>query len=195
MVICCPGICILKPVFPGLSRNAPFCGFLLVNCAKKSCNSKSTPNPHNLGQCDIFAKISMPSKHFVNSMRATFHLRLWRDDIKRVCWAYKSGFIFEHLARNPRFDNVTRRPGYSRGPSGFLPVSIEGMSFFIGLFLKEKGTFGFLGALSPSKSPKSQKDLFSRKQTIKKWHSLWHSKNLRGVKNIRYGLWHCRGVE
>ena len=79
----------------------------------------------------------------------------------------KAGFIFEHLARNPRFDNVTRRPGYSRGPSGFLPVSIEGMSFFIGLFSKEKGTFGFLGALSPSKSPKSQKDLFSRKQTVK----------------------------
>ena len=23
----------------------------------------------------------------------------------------KVGFIFEHLARNPRFDNVTRRPG------------------------------------------------------------------------------------
>ena len=58
---------------------------------------------------------------------------------------------------------VTRRPRYSRGPSGFLPVAIEGMSFFIGLFLKEKGTFGFLGALSPSKSPKSQKDLFFRK--------------------------------
>ena len=79
----------------------------------------------------------------------------------------KAGFIFEHLTRNPHFDNVTRRPGYSRGPSGFLPVSTEGMSFFIGLFSKEKGTFGFLGALSPSKSPKSQKDLFSRKQTVK----------------------------
>ena len=87
----------------------------------------------------------------------------WRDLIST-----NSGFIiFEHLARNPRFDNVTRRPGYSRGPSGFLPVSIEGMSFFIGLFSKEKGTFGFLGALSPSKSPKSQKDLFSRKRTVK----------------------------
>ena len=78
-----------------------------------------------------------------------------------------TGFIFEHLTRNPRFDNVTRRPGYSRGPSGFLPVAIEGMSFFKGLFSKEKGTFGFLGAISPSKSPKSQKDLFSRKRTVK----------------------------
>ena len=28
------------------------------------------------------------------------------------------GFIFGRLARNPRFDKVTRRPGYSRGPSG-----------------------------------------------------------------------------
>ena len=42
-----------------------------------------------------------------------------------------AGFIFEHLPRDPRFDNVTRRPGYSRGPSGFLPVAIEGMSFSI----------------------------------------------------------------
>ena len=24
----------------------------------------------------------------------------------------QAGFIFEHLTRNPRFDNVTRRPGY-----------------------------------------------------------------------------------
>ena len=40
----------------------------------------------------------------------------------------REGFIFEHLTRNPRFDNVRRRPGYSRGPSGFLPVAIDGMS-------------------------------------------------------------------
>ena len=51
-----------------------------------------------------------------------------------------AGFIFEHLARDSRFDNVTRRPGYSRGRSGFLPVAIEGMSFSKGLFLKEKRT-------------------------------------------------------
>ena len=83
---------------------------------------------------------------------------------QRATWGRDiSGFIFEHLARNPRFANVTRRPTYSRGRSGFLPVAIEGMSFFIALFLKEKGTFGFLGALSPSKSPKSQKDLFFEK--------------------------------
>ena len=31
----------------------------------------------------------------------------------------KAGFIFGRLARNPRFDNVTRRPRYSRGQSGF----------------------------------------------------------------------------
>ena len=29
----------------------------------------------------------------------------------------EAGFIFEHLARNPRFVNVTRRPGCSPGPS------------------------------------------------------------------------------
>ena len=63
----------------------------------------------------------------------------------------KPGFIFEHLARDPRFDNVMRRPGYSQGPSGFLPEAIEGMSFFMGLFSKEKGTVGFLAALSPLK--------------------------------------------
>ena len=37
----------------------------------------------------------------------------------------------------------------------------EVVSFFIGLFCEEKGTFGFLGALSLSKSPKSQKGPFS----------------------------------
>ena len=83
-----------------------------------------------------------------------------------------TGFIFEHLTQDPRFDNVTRRPGYLQGPSGFLPVSIEGMSFLKGLFLKEKGTFGFLGALSPSKSPKSQKDLFLQENEPLKRHSL-----------------------
>ena len=77
------------------------------------------------------------------------------------------GFIFEHLAWNPRFDNVTRRPGHFRGPSEFLPVAIEEMSFFKGLFSKEKGTFGFLGALSPSKRPKSQKDLFRENEPLK----------------------------
>ena len=39
----------------------------------------------------------------------------------------------------------------------------EVVSFFIGLFCEEKGPFGFLGALSLSKSPKSQKDPFSNK--------------------------------
>ena len=38
------------------------------------------------------------------------------------------------FSRSVRFDNVTRRYRYSQGPSGFLPVAIEGMSFFIGLF-------------------------------------------------------------
>ena len=76
-------------------------------------------------------------------------------------------FIFEHLARNPRFDNVTRRPGYSRGPSGFLPVSIEGMSFFIGLFLKEKGTFGFLGAESAQKAQKVKRTFFRENEPLK----------------------------
>ena len=38
-------------------------------------------------------------------------------------------FIFEYLPRDPRFDNVTRRPRYERGLSGFLAVVKEGMSF------------------------------------------------------------------
>ena len=41
----------------------------------------------------------------------------------------RPGFIFGHMARNPRFDDVTRCPGYLLGPSGFLPVATEGMSF------------------------------------------------------------------
>ena len=59
----------------------------------------------------------------------------------KLAHAPGAGFIFEHLAQNPRFDNVTRRAGYSRGPSGFLPVSTEGMSFFISLLLKKKRDF------------------------------------------------------
>ena len=59
------------------------------------------------------------------------------------CLGDQAGFIFRHQVRNPRFDNVTRRPGYSQGPTGFLPTSIEGMSFFIGWFLKEKGLWAF----------------------------------------------------
>ena len=77
---------------------------------------------------------------------------------------FSSGFIFEHLARDPRFDNVTRRPRLSRGPSGFLQVAIEGMSFFTSLFSKGKGTYGFLGFLGdlrPSISLKKLWDLFS----------------------------------
>ena len=41
--------------------------------------------------------------------------------------------------------------------------SKEVVSFFIGLFCEEKGPFGFLGVLSLSKSPKSQKGPFSNK--------------------------------
>ena len=50
---------------------------------------------------------------------------------------------------NPHFDNVTRRPGYSQGLSVYLPVAIEGMSFFIGLFSKEKGTLAFWAPSAP----------------------------------------------
>ena len=53
----------------------------------------------------------------------------------------KAGFIFGHLARDPGFNNVTRRPGCSQGPSGFLPAEIEGIVIFIGLFSKEKRFF------------------------------------------------------
>ena len=54
----------------------------------------------------------------------------------------------------------------------------EVVSFFIGLFCKEKGPFGFLGALSLSKSPKSQKGPFSNKTyryndtTSRDWENL-----------------------
>ena len=66
----------------------------------------------------------------------------------------KQGFVFERLARDPRFDNVTRRHGYSRGPIGLLQLAkegMEGMSFLIGLLSKKKG---LLGTLSPTESPK-----------------------------------------
>ena len=36
-----------------------------------------------------------------------------------VTQGLESGFIFGHLARNPHLDNVSRRHGYSWGPSGF----------------------------------------------------------------------------
>ena len=48
-------------------------------------------------------------------------LKFARDHVLRTSGTFKAGFIFVHLARNPHFDNVTRRPRYSRGPSGFLP--------------------------------------------------------------------------
>ena len=34
-------------------------------------------------------------------------------------WVFLTQILFMDLARNPRFDNVTRRPGYPRRPSGF----------------------------------------------------------------------------
>ena len=82
----------------------------------------------------------------------------------------QAGFIFGHLAQNPRFDNVTRRPGHSRGPSGFLPVAIEGMSFFKGLFSKEKGTFDFMCFLNWAEggAQKSQKTHFPSKANLQK---------------------------
>ena len=43
----------------------------------------------------------------------------------------------------------------------------RGISFFKGLFSKEKRTFGFLGALSLSKSPKCLKDLFRENEALK----------------------------
>ena len=46
----------------------------------------------------------------------------------------------------------------------------EVVSFFIGLFWRKKGLLAFWeGALSPAQKalPKSQKDLFSRKRTVK----------------------------
>ena len=49
--------------------------------------------------------------------------------------------FFGHLARNPLFDNVTSRSGYSQGLSQFLPMPKEWISFSLGLILKEKGIF------------------------------------------------------
>ena len=41
----------------------------------------------------------------------------------------QAGFIFQHLARDPRFDNVMRRQRYSRRRSERFQVVIEGTIF------------------------------------------------------------------
>ena len=65
----------------------------------------------------------------------------------------QAGFIFGHLARNPYFDNVTRRHGYSWGSSGFCKWRRGGVIFYR-FFLTKKGPLAFWeGALSSSKSP------------------------------------------
>ena len=88
--------------------------------------------------------------------------------LQRKClfWVHVklASYIFELLGRDLRSDIVARRPGYSWGQNRFLPVAIEGVIFYIGLFLQEKGAFGFLGSLSPSKSQKSKKGPFFRKK-------------------------------
>ena len=86
--------------------------------------------------------------------------------VSNVCHYSRLYFLTPEHIGNPRFDNVTKRLGYSREPSEFLAVSIEGMLFFIGLFSKEKGTFWLFGPLSPSKSPKSQKVPFFEKTNV-----------------------------
>ena len=53
--------------------------------------------------------------------------------------------FFGHLARNQHFDNVTRRPGYSQGPSRFLAVVIKGMSFFRKFVFEVKRNFELFG--------------------------------------------------
>ena len=55
----------------------------------------------------------------------------------------QAGFIFGHLDRDPHFDNVTRRHGYSWGPSGFFERRRGAVSFFIGLFWRKKGLMDF----------------------------------------------------
>ena len=82
---------------------------------------------------------------------------------RQECYTLLPGFIFEHLARDPRFDNVTRRPGYSWGSSGFLPVSIEGMSFFYRFVFEGKRDFWLFGRPQPLKKPKKSKGPFFEK--------------------------------
>ena len=81
-----------------------------------------------------------------------------------------TGLIYVHLGRDPHFNNVTRRHGYSWGLSGFCEWRRGAVSFFIGLFPRKKGLLAFWeGALSPAQKalPKSQNDFISRKRTIK----------------------------
>ena len=52
----------------------------------------------------------------------------------------RPGFVFGHLARDPHFDNVTRRHRYSRGPSGFCEWRRGGVIFYR-FVLEEKGPF------------------------------------------------------
>ena len=63
--------------------------------------------------------------------------------------AYKPGFIF---GSEPTLRQCHETSQIFMGTERiFAGGAIEGMSFFIGLFSKEKGTFGFLGALQPLK--------------------------------------------
>ena len=99
----------------------------------------------------------------------------------------RSGFIFEQLARDPHFDNVTRRHIYSWEPSRFCEWWRGAAIFYSRFVLEEKEHFGYLGGRPQpsSESPpfKNQKDLFSRKEPLK-WYQLWHSENLQGAMNI-----------
>ena len=86
----------------------------------------------------------------------------------------EAGFIFGHLARDPLFDNVTRRHRYSWGPSGFCEWRRGGVIFYR-FVLEEKGPFGFLGGRpQPLKKPsqKVKRSFFSRKRTVKKARSI-----------------------
>ena len=93
-------------------------------------------------------------------------------------WA---GFIFGHLARNPHFDNVTRRHGYSRGPSGFCEWRRGGV-----ISKKPKGPFDFWGGLFEglrAPSQKAKRPFFLQNKPIKNDTTpLRHSQNQLGLR-------------
>ena len=87
---------------------------------------------------------------------------------------------------------------YSWGLSGFCEWRRGAVSFFIGLFWRKKGLLAFWeGALSPAQKalPKSRKDLFSRKRTVKMIPTPTLGKSAMSREYICDRLWHCPSMK